>query len=204
MSVVGVFFVFYIALLLGLIAFSVVAYIFEAKGLYAVAKRRGFDKPWMAWIPMANTWLLGAVVDDYCIKIEKKETSFRKKILGFKIAFLACLMVFFTLFFIFVFSMLLLENTNSEIYTILPAMAAILLVVVYIASLVMAVFYCVYTYIALYKFFRSCQPSKAVLYLLLSIFVGVVEPFFVYAVRNSDEGMPADTLGSDNIEEDNQ
>lgn len=42
-----------------------IAYILTALGTYAIAKRRGINKPWTAWIPIANLWLLGCISDQY-------------------------------------------------------------------------------------------------------------------------------------------
>ena len=45
-------------------------------------------------------------------------------------------------------------------------------------------------YIAYYDLFRSCKPNNAVLFLVLSIFVGVTTPFFLFFNRKKDGGMP--------------
>ena len=37
--------------------------------------------------------------------------------------------------------------------------------------------------------FKSCQPSSAVVYLILSIFFSVSLPFILFGIRNKDEGM---------------
>ena len=50
--------------------------------------------------------------------------------------------------------------------------------------------YSVFAYICYYDLFRSCSPKNAVLYLVLSIVVSITMPFFIFACRNSDEGMP--------------
>ena len=45
-------------------------------------------------------------------------------------------------------------------------------------------------YIALYKVYKSCDPKHAVLFLVLSIIFNITLPFFVFACRNKDLGMP--------------
>ena len=45
-------------------------------------------------------------------------------------------------------------------------------------------------YIAMYDLYTSCTPQNNVLFLVLSIFFSVTEPFFVFFIRNKDEGMP--------------
>ena len=53
-----------------------------------------------------------------------------------------------------------------------------------------AVTYSVFAYLAYYDLFKSCKPDNAVLFLVLSIFVNVTLPFFIFACRKADEGMP--------------
>jgi len=45
-------------------------------------------------------------------------------------------------------------------------------------------------YMALYDVYTSMDPSNNVLFLVLSIFFGVTEPFFLFFNRNRDDGMP--------------
>jgi len=45
-------------------------------------------------------------------------------------------------------------------------------------------------YIAMYDLYTSCNPQNNVLFLVLSIFFTVTEPFFLFFIRNKDEGMP--------------
>ena len=54
-----------------------------------------------------------------------------------------------------------------------------------------AIAYAIFRYMALYDLFLSCDPQNAVLFLVLSIFVGVTRPFFLFACRNKDYGMSA-------------
>ena len=56
-----------IALVIG-----VVSYILSAAGIYAIAKRRGINNAWMAWIPVANGWILGSISDQYQYVVKGK------------------------------------------------------------------------------------------------------------------------------------
>lgn len=44
---------------------ALASYALLAWGLYTIAQRRGINKPWLAWIPVANLWILGCVSDQY-------------------------------------------------------------------------------------------------------------------------------------------
>jgi len=48
----------------------------------------------------------------------------------------------------------------------------------------------VFQYVAYYDLFASSHPSNATLYLVLAIVFQVTLPFFVFACRKKDEGMP--------------
>ena len=61
---------YYGALIAGLIftvigvILGVAAYILTALGLYAIAKNRGMENPWLAWIPIAQFYIIGAIVKE--------------------------------------------------------------------------------------------------------------------------------------------
>ena len=42
--------------------FSIAAYILTAIAIYSISVRRGLSKPWLAWVPVINCWLLGSLV----------------------------------------------------------------------------------------------------------------------------------------------
>ncbi|MBE7056151.1 MAG: hypothetical protein E7388_01755 [Ruminococcaceae bacterium] len=190
---IGIFLFFYLLLCFSLVAFSVIAYIFQAKGMYAVASRRGLKSPWTAWIPYANMWLLGKIADDYCEKVEGKQTKYGKKLLGAMIGMTATL--FFWTIYAVVCGVIIGLNDSGALTSGVSFIALMLpaLLLVYASGIILYVF----EYIALYKYFKSCQPSRAVLYLLLSIFIGVPLPFFVYSAGKHDEGMPEVIISED-------
>ena len=56
--------------------------------------------------------------------------------------------------------------------------------------LLVAIVMIVIKYIDYYNLYSSCNPSNATLFLVLSIFFSVTLPFFVFACRKKDLGMP--------------
>lgn len=40
------------------------AYVLSALGLYTIAKNRGMENPWLAWIPIAQYYIIGAIVKE--------------------------------------------------------------------------------------------------------------------------------------------
>ena len=43
--------------------FAVVAYVFSALGLMTLANNKGIENAWLAWIPIANLYILGKIVE---------------------------------------------------------------------------------------------------------------------------------------------
>lgn len=52
---------------------AAVSLILLALGLYRLAKHRAIDKPWLAWLPIGNLWILGALADQFCKVVCGKE-----------------------------------------------------------------------------------------------------------------------------------
>ncbi len=55
----GIAFVGMLFFILIFIAIAVTIYVFSSFALYKMAKNRGINNPWMAWIPFANMWIWG-------------------------------------------------------------------------------------------------------------------------------------------------
>ena len=86
--VTGVFLLVYLFAM----AFSLVAYVLGAVGLYRIAKRRGIHHGWLAWIPIGSNWLLGSISDHYQYVVKQKVTRRRKVLLTLSlIALGACI-----------------------------------------------------------------------------------------------------------------
>ena len=54
-----------LVLYLLLLGIGIASYVLQGIGLYDLGKKRQLKNPWLAWIPAANLWALGAVVDSY-------------------------------------------------------------------------------------------------------------------------------------------
>ena len=57
-----------------LIGISAAEYIIQALALHRVAGKRKISNSWLAWIPIANCWILGSIVDDF-----EAETGSKRK-----------------------------------------------------------------------------------------------------------------------------
>ena len=179
------FYITYVVALYGiLIAFGVVAYILTGKSLSAIARRRGIEKPWLAWVPVGCDWLLGCISDQFRYVSYGQERNARGKLLKLNIILVAMAAVVS----FFVGAMVGLGIAGASDEGIL-SLALLMLLVCY-GMIPVAVVYSINYYKAFYDLVRSCDPDKSLVYLLVSIFASFPLPFFLYSCRNKDLGMP--------------
>lgn len=177
---------------------SLAVYIFTALALYTIANRRGIKNPWLAWIPWGNMWILGSIADDYQMKANGRKKARRKVLLGTSIATSALVMVVLALVIVMmvcIFAAMLsgagLENLElSDDATLVVGFAALGAVLFSLPMLALAIVQAIFQFIALYEVYKSCDPGNAVLYLVLSIFINLCQPVFLFISRNKDDGMP--------------
>lgn len=180
---------------------SIAVYVFTALALHTIAKRRGINNPWLAWIPFANTWLLGCISDQYRA-LARGETKYRRRVLLITeiitsvLAAVVGVMAFSMLINMLSFAQGNLENLDSMsdamsqqlLGTIAgPAVGMVLFALV---LLPVAIVHAVFGYIALHDIYKSCDPGNATLFLVLSILIGYAQPIFLFLCRNKDFGMP--------------
>lgn len=172
-------------------AFVAVTYILEGKTLSAIARRRGIEKPWLAWIPVGKFWLLGCISDQYRYLVHGQNRNRRKLLLWLDILVVAVSAVFSTGVEIWAAVTLWSAAAQSPEAVMAVYMGGI--PVVYLLMFLLfgvAAVVSVFQYMAYFDLFRSCDPKKSLLYLLVSIFATYPLPFFVYSCRNKDLGMP--------------
>lgn len=183
---VGVVFGFFLVFYLLILAFGVVCYVLQSLGFYTIAKRREIRNPWLAWLPVGNMWILGSISDQYQYVAKGRVRNKRKALLGLMLAMYLAL----ALIWVGAFVSILSEAMAMDASEVLLGATVGGMMIVYLILLVISVIAVVFQYMALYDLFASCEPGNSVLYLVLSIFLGVVLPFFIFACRNKDLGMP--------------
>lgn len=72
---------------------AIVAYVLGALGFYTIAKRRGINHAWLAWVPIGNLWLLGCISDQYQSIARGKVKNKRKALLGLGIVQAVCVVI---------------------------------------------------------------------------------------------------------------
>ena len=171
---------------------SIASYVLTALALYTIARRRGLKNPWLAWIPVADCWLLGSLSDQYRYVVDGQHKSKRKILLIFRILtavmWVSLIGLLIKLCFHAVGSVFWGAMSDGRIFQILHQ--ALNLLVMCLPLIGISIAYAVFRYMALYDIYKSLDPANCVLFLVLSILFGVTEPFFLFFSRNKDDGMP--------------
>lgn len=185
-GVAGFMLVFMLLYYLLIAGFGILHYLLYSLGTYTIAKRRGIHNPWLAWLPFGSEWILGSISDQYQYLAKGKVRNRRKVLLGLSIGTAVVILPILGMAFAAVLSEAAGMDASETLWG--AALAVILLgcLVMAVLAIILVVFEC----IALYDLFASSDPGNAVLYLVLSILLGVTLPFFVFACRKKDLGIP--------------
>ena len=168
--------------------FSIATYILTSLGLYTIARRRGLQKAWLAWIPVINCWLLGSISDQYQYVVKGENKSKRKWLLALSLLKAVLTLTVVILVAVVAAGAIFRGPGFGMRQSITGPIMGILGVVMPLAAAHIA--YLVIRFMALYDVYRSLDPSNSVLYLVLSILFSVTEPFFLFFNREKDLGMP--------------
>ena len=190
-GMMGVFGALYVIYYLLTIVLAIVGYVLHSLGVYTIAKRRGIDHPWMAWVPLLNIWILGSISDQFRY-VTKGQIRNKRKVLVILMAVLYALMI------------VLLVAVGVQIVNTMPAMmgdseeamvAEALSLVLWMLLGVLgiggvAIAYNIIYYMVMYDVYTSVNPTYSVVFLVLSIFFYFLEPWFIFFNRKKDLGMP--------------
>ena len=171
---------------------SIAGYVLTALALYTIARRRGLKNPWLAWIPVADSWLLGSLSDQYRYVLKGEHRSKRKILLFFRvlitIMWISLIGLLVNLCFHAVGGVFWGAMSDERMFQILHQ--AMNLLVLCLPLIGISIAYAVFRYMALYDIYKSLDPENCVLFLVLSILFGITEPFFLFFSREKDGGMP--------------
>lgn len=174
------------------LAIGIAAYILSAMALYTMATRRGIRHPWMSWVPVLNIWIVGSLSDQYRYVVKGQYKSRRKVLLILEIlkAVLGLCMIVICIYMVVSLLGGWIYEVNPDAMSeeiLIPLMSILGLSVPLMGVTIAAM---VLRYMAMYDIYVSCDPANSVLFLVLSILVGITEPFFLFFSRNKDLGMP--------------
>lgn len=200
-GIFGVLLGIYLVFLFFMMAYLVVYYILNGIGLYTIAKRRGISAPGLAWVPIGYLWTVGGIGDHYDRATTGKDHKFR--------IWTVCVYGGGALLYVVALLWMILmglsiglthsgELPPSEVFPIFQQMIGLCLILVFAFAVMIAGM--VLYYISLYRLYKAASPSRAVLFLVLSILFSVTIPFFIFFLRNRDDGLPQKARGTSVIE----
>lgn len=174
---------------------GILSYVFSSLALYTIAQRREIRKPWLAWIPVVNVWILGSISDQYRYVTSGEVKNKRKvlltlSIINWLLGVAAVIRIFVALFSVASAAMQGISE-QALVQMVMKGLTSGALLA--LPTLAIAIAILVFEIMALYDVYRSCEPANSVLYLVLSLIPGisqVTQPVFLFLCRNKDEGMP--------------
>lgn len=164
-----------------LIAGLVLAILF-CVGIHSIARRRWIRSSWLAWVPIANLWVLGSLSDQYQYLVRGKIKARR-----WGLILLAILTILLYLAGAYCVYLSVYKSPVEAAAFSLPMLLAFVLVVFLGAAVVTTV---VQMYICCYNLFCSCDPDNRKLFLALSILFPAALPMILFGIRKQDGGMP--------------
>ena len=176
-----------------LLLYCLPQYIMLSISYTCIGKRRGVKASWLAWIPIARYWTIGAIVDEYDTRHLGVKRRFRIVMLIFAIVYLVSLFA-------------LLAGILSLIPMIISAIRgnagdALANIMTFALGLEYGISGLVYSgiiltalyYVALYKIFESLSPKNAILFLALSITIPLFMPICLLVIRKKGYCKEEDT-----------
>lgn len=160
---------------LAILGISLALYVLRSIGWMTLAKRRGLACPWLAWVPVAGSYTIGAVADDISAK-EGESSIFRFLLLGGSI-----LNLLFSGSFLGVLTYYLTGVILAGISTLLvPSGTSVFGFIVLLALYVLEI-------IVLNRVFRCYQPKYATLWTVLCAipFLAFLQSIFPFTIRNN-------------------
>ncbi len=187
-------FVIAVYLLMMLVVFFVSAalYAMQSHGLYTIAKRREIRRPWLAWLPLGNMWILGSISDQYRY-VTKREV--KNKRIGLLFLTLLIWMTLAAILTVLISFWIRVSDvaTDSYMLSILMRQAYATMLALTALGLILSALVIsgvVVQYMAVYDLYASCQPENRTAFLLLSILIPVIMPVLMFLCRKKDLGMP--------------
>lgn len=168
-------------------AVSLATYLLQAFAIFKMAKNMGYNNPWLAFIPFANVYMFGKVAETYIKSDGRPSAKFSKILLTLQIILMAILVLLVVL----IVMILFIEATgtyflNPEIETLVASAMVLPVLLAIFAMLGVAIAYAIINYVALWRIFALYNYKNATLFLVLTLFVGVLTPIFLFVLRNKE------------------
>ncbi len=150
---------------------GIVNYVLTALSLYSIADKRNITFAWTAWLPIANYWCVGSIVD-YHSSLESKKSNWRKVLITLVIIGTVTVVVSYISLFIVAINMGMKAEYMAEEDIAFVVLGMILpFYLIFIAAVVVIATANICLLVCYYKIFEYLVPEKSVKYLLISSLV---------------------------------
>lgn len=195
MGMVGMMLGGYAVTLALTLGFSLLMWILRSLGLYTAAHRRGIKNPWMAWVPVAELWILGSLSDQYHYVAQGKVKNRRKWLIAVTILHALAVVAYFVVMVISVFNAMqqIFPMIQQGMLSIDPRQVLELMGPVGVMGPIVSGVYLwlnILQWMCLHSYFASADPGNKTVYTVIGILISVTMPFFIFICRNKDGGMP--------------
>ena len=164
-----------------LIIFGIASYIMNAVALQKIASKRLIQNAWLAWIPIASSWVIGSIADEY----DEKNGMKRKWRVVLLVLSLISMIGIFAGYIGMVVSAVMMamqDSMSSEFSNMVGLFIGAYVFILVAAIVATALNIC--NMICLYKIFESTVPEKSVKYLLVSLLVPLGQSICLMLCRN--------------------
>ena len=174
---VGILLVAYLFLIL----VGIASYIMNAVALQKIASKRLIQNAWLAWIPIASSWLIGSIADEYD---EKNGIKRKWRVVLLVLSLISVIGIFagYIGMVVSVVMMTMQETMSPELPNMIGLFIGAYVFILVAAIVATALSIC--NMICLYKIFESTVPEKSVKYLLISLLVPLGQSICLLICRN--------------------
>ena len=152
--------IFYSIILITLLISGLIFYLLNSFGLMRIAKRNNIKHSWLAFVPVANSYVLGKV-------------AFSDKIKPILFLFLNILS---TLFSINIYYTTILSFINGNSSYLSNNIALNLFQWIYL----------IFFFYVMYKIYKKYSTKSTIMLVFLILTCGFLNPIFLFAIRNND------------------
>lgn len=135
-----------LVLIIGIVALliSAAVYVVQALAVMRMAKMLDVDKPWLAWIPIAQGYLMGQIAERCDSRRGLEVRPWGKIMLYVNIGYVGFAAVY---------------SVASGVLPMLPFIGSILVMLLWVVYMVASLAYMVFNYICIWKMFREFYPE---------------------------------------------
>jgi len=165
---------------------ALILHLIQGFALYKMAKQQGINKEWIAFMPIANVYLLGRIAE--MCSSNKKATKYGKILYVLLLAEIV-LAVLFLILLLSAF-ILILNNIQSAIDNDTPLSKDMFsnfipVIIVYFILLAVSIVYTVYHSIALWQIYKMYNKRLALLFIIISVPFSFLSPLFLIFICNN-------------------